>query len=293
MMINDNENVSPVNLSSYNSDFLSGLFADVAKANVLKEFEIESPSLNTTSSTTPSSMFDDERETSSTSSPSHLISDPTNSPRPFKKSRLNLRSSLYRSRASCMNLLDIQQQQKQEPLAFQLDCLETQEITTTTGALSISEIVSDSPSNKKSKKVVKDVAMLAFPNLPSAISDSSCESSNTHSGTTTVTSLTRESGVPHGPSSEIAASSTSRRGSSKESFGWFVDLDEQEETRSSSGEDFVHSSSLTVTTNNKNASTEDLAFQAPTSPKRVTNHDEEMEQAYAADTIDSVLGDLF
>merc|ERR1740130_1465229 len=292
MMINDNENVSPVNLSSYNSDFLSGLFADVAKANVLKEFEIESPSLNTTSSTTPSSMFDDERETSSTSSPSHLISDPTNSPRPFKKSRLNLRSSLYRSRASCMNLLDIQQQQKQEPLAFQLDCLETQEITTTTGALSISEIVSDSPSNKKSKKVVKDVAMLAFPNLPSAISDSSCESSNTHSGTTTVTSLTRESGVPHGPSSEIAASS-SRRGSSKESFGWFVDLDEQEESRSSSGEDFVHSSSLTVTTNNKNASTEDLAFQAPTSPKRVTNHDEEMEQAYAADTIDSVLGDLF
>merc|ERR1711957_66760 len=76
MMINDNENVSPVNLSSYNSDFLSGLFADVAKANVLKEFEIESPSLNTTSSTTPSSMFDDGRETSSTSSPSHLISDP-------------------------------------------------------------------------------------------------------------------------------------------------------------------------------------------------------------------------
>merc|ERR1711957_233396 len=114
MMINDNENVSPVNLSSYNSDFLSGLFADVAKANVLKEFEIESPSLNTTSSTTPSSMFDDERETST---PSHLISDPTNSPRPFKKSRLNLRSSLYRSRASCMNLLDIQQQQQQDPLS--------------------------------------------------------------------------------------------------------------------------------------------------------------------------------
>jgi len=221
-----------------------------------------------------------------------------------------------------MNLLDIQQQQQQEPLspkgineiemlekqersissnknkkqdslAFQLDCLETQELTTTTGALSISEIVSVSPSNKKTKKVVKDVAMLAFPNLPSAISDSSCESSNTtHTGaTTTATGLTRESGVPHGPSSEIAASS--RGGSSKESFGWFVDLDEQEETKSSSGEDFVHSSSLTVTTNNKNASTEDLAFQAPTAPKRSTNHDEEMEQAYAADTIDSVLGDLF
>jgi hypothetical protein len=176
---------------------------------------------------------------------------------------------------------------KQDSLAFQLDCLETQELTTTAGALSISEIVSVSPSNKK---IMKDVAMLAFPNLPSAISDSSCESSNTHTGTTTATGLTRESGVPHGPSSEIAASS--RGGSSKESFGWFVDLDEQEETRSSSGEDFVHSSSLT-TTNNKNASTEDLAFQAPTAPKRVTNHDEEMEQAYAADTIDSVLGDLF
>lgn len=38
----------------------------------------------------------------------------------------------------------------------------------------------------------------------------------------------------------------------------------------------------------------DLAFQAPTAPKQSTSSvQEEMEQAYAADTIDSVLGDFF
>lgn len=85
--------------------------------------------------------------------------------------------------------------------------------------------------------------------------------------------------VQHGPAPEMAASACS-----KDSFGWFVDLDDNE----AYADDFAPS----VTTEKTVAA--DLAFQAPTAPKRPANNvQEEMEQAYAADTIDSVLGDLF
>jgi hypothetical protein len=40
------------------------------------------------------------------------------------------------------------------------------------------------------------------------------------------------------------------------------------------------------------ASTDDLAFKAPTAPK-ATNYDAELEWAKAADTVDDVLGDFF
>lgn len=290
-----------VKLASYNSDFLLGIFADVAKAKVLKEFRIELPSSSKTSTAAeticPSSIFD------GSSSPSHIVPDSLNSsPRPLKKSRVSFRASSYQSRASCLNLFAqsvsvsqssspssgineissiVKDTKKQDSLAYQLDCLEKtqeEEQVKSTGALAISAIASISLTNK-GKKVIKDVAALAFPNLPSTISDSSCESNNV-----TATGLTRKRClVPHGSALEIAASPSG----SKESFGWFVDLDDNEEP---SAKDLVHSK---IT--DKNASQQDLAFQAPTSPKQVaTNHvQEEMEQAYAADTIDSVFGDFF
>jgi len=128
----------------------------------------------------------------------------------------------------------------------------------------------------KTKKVTQDVAALAFPNLPSTVSDSSCESNNV-----TATGLTRERClIQHGSAPEITASGNS---SSKEFFGWFVDLDDNEEVSTS-----VSSRS---TNSDKIKSGQDLAFQAPTAPKQAVQ--EEMEQAYAADTIDSVLGDFF
>ena len=73
---NDRAEGSPVNLSSYNSDFLSGLFADVAKANVLKEFHIDLPSSSELSSAS----------TKSETLYSHIITDASSSPRPTKKS---------------------------------------------------------------------------------------------------------------------------------------------------------------------------------------------------------------
>lgn len=278
-----------VNLSSYNSDFLSGLFADVAKANVLKELSIELPSSSPETPSTdscPSSMFDDCTST-------HIVPDSMSSPRPLKKSRVSFRSSSYRSHASCMNLLSAQNQSKvsdgsgmlspkgideissleksnQGSLAYQLNCLEGEQ------AQRLKGIASVSPTNK-AKKVSKNVAKLAFPNLPSTVSDSSCESNNV-----TSTGLTRERClIQHGSAPEITASGNSR---GKESFGWFVDLDDNE------GSSDINPSM----TNNRTVSSQDLAFQAPTPTKQGNNHvQEEMEQAYAADTIDSVLGDFF
>jgi len=274
------KDTSPVNLSSYNSDFLSGLFADVAKANVLKELSIDLPSTKTAC---PSSMFDG-------NSSSHIVPDSMSSPRPFKKSRVSFRSSTFRSRASCMNLssqvnFNISDPSgvmspnattelappennitptKEDSLAYQLDCLEQSKR---------SLLASVSPTNKSEK----DIAALAFPNLPSTVSDSSCESNNV-----TSTGLTRERClIQHGSAPEITASGNSSR---KEVFGWFVDLDDNEDAP-------VFSRS---TNNDKDIACKDLAFQAPPVPKPATDHvQEEMEKAYAADTIDSVLGDFF
>lgn len=261
-----------VNISSYNSDFLSGLFADVAKANVLKELSIELPSASpgTPSAETisPPSMFDGP-------SSSHVVPDSRNSPR--KKRRVSVQS-----RASCMNLLDQSnssdmssptgideisstEKKNQDSLAYQLNCLDQEKQELVTSSRSVS------PANK-SKKVSQDVAALAFPNLPTAVSDSSCESNNVAAG------LTRERClIQHGSAPEITASG-------KESFGWFVDLDDNQDFSPFNG----------LTKSERSNSCDDLAFKAPTAPKQATDHvQEEMEQAYAADTIDSVLGDFF
>jgi hypothetical protein len=161
---------------------------------------------------------------------------------------------------------------KQDSLAYQLDLLEQDEQERAAST----RVVSVSPTNK-TKKVTQDVAALAFPNLPSTVSDSSCESNNV-----TATGLTRERClIQHGSAPEITASGKS---SSKEFFGWFVDLDDNEESSTT-----VFSRS---TNSDKIKSGQDLAFKAPTTaPKQAVQ--EEMEQAYAADTIDSVLGDFF
>eukprot|EP00537_Pseudo-nitzschia_pungens_P002561 CAMPEP_0172378510 /NCGR_PEP_ID=MMETSP1060-20121228/69457_1 /TAXON_ID=37318 /ORGANISM="Pseudo-nitzschia pungens, Strain cf. cingulata" /LENGTH=340 /DNA_ID=CAMNT_0013106231 /DNA_START=345 /DNA_END=1367 /DNA_ORIENTATION=- len=297
---------APVNLSSYNSDFLSGLFADVAKANVLKELSIELPSTSTEmapSSVTETSCIEAHPCT-------HVVPDSMNSARPSKKSRLSIHASSYQSRASCMNLLSYHNQalgsnesgslspkgidefsrvekesktEKQDSLAYQLDCLEQdlpQEEVPVSRSLNTSGALSVSPASK-GKKITKDVAALAFPNLnlPSTVSDSSCESNNV-----TSSGLTRERClIQHGSALENAASASS---GSKESFGWFVDLDDNDGTDAEQDDLRVPS--------DKNSSAQDLAFQAPTAPKRANNNvQEQMEQAFAADTIDSVLGDLF
>jgi hypothetical protein len=150
---------------------------------------------------------------------------------------------------------------KQDSLSFQLSLLEDQN----------GHDVHPSTDNKTSSW--KDVAMLAFPNLPATISDSSVP-----------TGLTRENLARHVPSSETDATYATSGSNRESSFGWFVDLDDDHR-------DMAAPSSKTPLLTHA-VSSDDLAFHAPTAPMR-TSDDSEIEWAQAADTVDSVLGDFF
>jgi hypothetical protein len=278
---NDREEMT---LSSYNSAFLSGLFADVAKANILSEFQLpETTKPPETAEVTKSMVIEDVR--------------------PSKRSRLSLSSCL--SRPSCMDLSELsfglqspkgineifglQKTEKcsskesstspdlnthssrtssppsdgrvlrQDSLAFQLSLLDGHDEALNKATVSNGEAV------------FKDVALLAFPNLPVTVSDSSC-----------YTGLTRDNLAQHVPISETDDVSTSNDQDKESSFGWFVDLDDHHDTTPPPVTKFVTHS----------VSTDDLAFHAPTAPKRCSDNSD-IEWAQAADTVDSVLRDLF
>ena len=67
----------------------------------------------------------------------------------------------------------------------------------------------------------------------------------------------------------------------KDSYGWFVEMEDEPQEEPSIVDAYGHSSSATS-----------LAFLAPTAPL-ADNHDAEVEWAKAADTVDDVLGDFF
>ena len=237
-----------VNISSYNSDFLTGLFADVAK--------VSDPSEN---------LLNPKRRSDVIAPDEGSSFEPLYPCAPFKKSRTSLRKCLSRVQSSTMNLtrlgalspkgieefFRLSQDSnypanpcRQESLQFQLNC-----VSETTGS-----IKSSAP-----KSTFENAANFAFPNLPASVSDSSC-----NAGLTRV-NLVRQVSVPEN--------------SKKESFGWFVDLDDIQTVEVCSKLPCAVSS-------------DSLAFQAPTAPKGA--HDEaELEWAQAADTVDDVLGDFF
>jgi len=103
-------------------------------------------------------------------------------------------------------------------------------------------------------------AIVAFPHLPATVSDSFCSAG-----------LTRTNLIMQASSLETQ---------SKESFGWFVDLDDHQQTAEP------------IAALPCSVSCEDLAFQAPTAPMG-DNNDAQVEWAKAADTVDDVLGDFF
>ncbi|KAL7561961.1 hypothetical protein ACA910_005068 [Epithemia clementina (nom. ined.)] len=99
----------------------------------------------------------------------------------------------------------------------------------------------------------------SFPHLPPAVSVSSCNT------------LPRVQSDLHAPMPDSDG---------KESYGWFVEMDNAEEEKE------------TADPYSLSPSSNDLAFVASTAPS-VGNHDAEVEWAKAADTVDSVLGDFF
>lgn len=251
--IRNSKNV--VNLSSYNSDFLTGLFQDVANATDSE------PVMNTASKLTQKRSSDLISDIGSSSSTvEEMEMSPRTPERQAKKSRTDSIISPYSFRASTFNLSSLEDQQgnvsrssteeessqeirrAQDSLAFQLNC------------------VSESTDECQASPSVDEAAKVAFPNLPATVSDSSCNSG-----------LTR--------ANLVRQASNLENNSTKESFGWFVDLDDNQTIETNSFLPYA-------------VSTDNLAFQAPTAPKRV-NDVAELEWAQAADTVDDVLGDFF
>lgn len=245
-----------VNISSYNSDFLSGLFADVAKVTELAG----------TSSAKRSLPFE---TVASNCEHSHHES-------PTKKQRTLLSSSMSRCKFSSYNLSKLYCQQPPKVVIEessligspkpQHDCVSSsEEETLQTVSLSAREdslaFQLDCVAGPESSDISTDTAaIVAFPNLPATVSDSSCTAG-----------LTRGSQIEHGSSPE--------KQQHKESFGWFVDLDD-------------HQNNQGHTTLSYTGSSPDLAFQAPTAP-HASHNDAEVQWAKAADTVDDVLGDFF
>jgi hypothetical protein len=239
-----------VNLSSYNSDFLDGIFADVA------------------------SVSDSTEACGKRASTAASDEDWTASLPPSKKSRPSMQNSLSRVPMSARNLSLLAKSPKGINEFFGThssnsqanDCLESPGLKCHQDSLQfqlscVSNAFESScgQSAGLSMPTVGSAATLAFPNLPATVSDSSC-----HAGLTRV-KLVRQASVPEKPN--------------KESFGWFVDLDEHLSPESNYNLPYTVSS-------------DSLAFQAPTAPKAVNDH-EELEWAQAADTVDDVLGDFF
>jgi hypothetical protein len=248
-----------VNVSSYNSDFLSGLFADVARV-AQSDDEVREPS--TSMNTTDLFVSEDSRLDLGVS---------------VKRSRLSLSMSASRCGRSYKNLMEVS-----SPVGVDIFPLAESAPTKTLKMFNPSCSVSMERVNSlyfqlncvapspKSVRSVLDIIDTAFPHLPATVSDSSCNKQQ---------DLTQTSDQQVSDSYETSHPS-------KESYGWFVELDD--------GDDDEHNTEVDhFDPYNRTNSSVDLAFTAPTAPKRVSNLDAEVEWARAADTVDDVLGDFF
>ena len=244
--------VDAINFSSFNSGYLSGLFADVAKVGVLSELRIQ-PKRG------PHLISPDVPEDSAAGQTNGSVDNgPTT-----KRSCLALSRSSIKARASCKNL---------DVLAGGTVSYEVPSPLATVSPESVCQLsdFSKNLSNSPSKTGANFLDGLeeALPHLPNTVSDSSCG----HEVSRAKLDHAQQE-VPL--SKEINAVG---------SFGWFVDLDEGDDKP---GVNFGDSSAFSSA-----SGTDKLAFQQATAPKRV-NDDADLQWAQAADTVDSVLGDLF
>ena len=235
----------PAPLTSVNSAFLCGLFEDVAEAQ--------------SADTVPRNGKDSLHECS----------------RPIKRSRVSFSRSMVRT-PTTLNLCD---QSSSSSIPSEMSILDlidqalsptstTEIINVQGGCVSLPQDflksshgtaapptlkVRDNTSSQSREESVGP----AFPHLPATISATSCNT------------LTRNL-------SDLQSSLAEN--TEKESYGWFVEMDDE----------FVHEAAPAY----EPAQTSDLAFKAPTAPKG-ENYDAELQWATAADTVDDVLGDFF
>lgn len=226
-------------LSSVNSAFLDGLFADVAQAQGEDSLASESHSCYP-------NEFDPR-------------GDPSKS---FKKTRLSKSKSMTRCGKSFLRLSLPEASTVSSEFDSIFSSTVSPGVTSRNSSLEFQlSCVSDSSCDNvvSRAKTINATAKLAFPKLLSA---STCANSSS-------TLLPRKV-------SDLQVHVTEDL-SPKESYGWFVEMDEDHQIDS---------------VDPYKTSTGTLAFSAPTAPK-AANFDAEVEWAKAADTVDDVLGDFF
>jgi hypothetical protein len=254
-------------LSTVNSAFLSGLFADVAK--VQEEFDNADPqdSSSRTNQSQPSkkSRFSMTKTMSRCGKSVMSLRDALVSPPP-SPGNVNLFDVLSFSAARSTDL------ERKDSLLFQLHC------------------VSSSSSNESSvaatTKTMLDAAVIDFPRLPANISaTSSCNTltRNPSDLPSFRAEKTQKESYDCFVEMEEEDQQVPTSDTLEESYGWFVEMEEEDQkvpTTSTILDPYVSTSAL------------ELAFKAPTA-RKASNHDAEMEWAKAADTVDDVLGDFF
>jgi len=136
------------------------------------------------------------------------------------------------------------------------------------GRTSITEVCSV---GLESSADVPEEESLASTNLPATISENSCSAVN----------LTQQATqVPETLSTNFICGLASQN---KDSYGWFVEIDDATEE---------YSKVERIPSVPKDKTMNDLSFAACTAPKKNPSNDAAVEWAKAADTVDNVLGDL-
>jgi hypothetical protein len=211
--ISDESNSSSLLAGSYNSAFLSGLFADVAKA-----------------------------------------SEPSSSPVCANQVVSRTRPTVPRSMSRCAKSF-----KSFHPF----------------------DIFSDQPCSSSPSPTQEDLleTLPDFPFLPTSVSESSCSSGN-------LTPSVSAAALKTGNTTEVADGDKNVG-----AYGWFVEMDESRSNEEQSIA--LHVISAPASECYSPVAVTNLAFRAPTSPKRPTEQEAEVEFALAADTVDDVLGDFF
>jgi hypothetical protein len=253
-------------LESVNSAFLSGLFADVAKASSTED-----------------------------------TGTPDNATHHSKKKRINKNKSIHRCDQSFAVLMKaLNQACDNDPIVESCENSNTAGFwdgpSTTTPAASniyqytslVNQIDCFSEKAKRFKSTdASSATSVPFPLLPATISNSSYGNNMNTTGrnqniSSPVTTLTHVI-------SDLQSSDTEKYSQmvTNDTYGWFVEMEDESTTIPQTG---TSNDSLPVIDPYYNP--KDLAFSAQVAPK-AENYDAELEWATAADTVDDVLGCFF
>jgi len=273
---NNNSNST---FSTFESDFVSGIFRDLSQVQ---------PSDIDSSSDQPDQVLvtDDDGDLSSTSL---TLSRPS---KRFKSScgKIPSLASSYKSFAFLNTLAgkdatntssDVVPPQSAHPFLRRVSLNSERSSSTATATTTVvsDETIDTDHINSLVDKVL--IESLPFPSIPPTVSSSSCSSNNL---TQTAVPAAQVLETPGSIGNTTAPSLEGGMHDSKDTYGWFVDMDLDLDDRN--GDDVPNPYEKI---NEKDA----LSFKAVTALKKTTDLDEEVEWAKAADTVDDVLGDLF